>query len=226
MKISLIIPVYNESRAISACLDNLSGLRGEAEILFADGGSTDDTVAQIGGRYPVVTCPKRRAKQMNTAAAVASGGILLFSHCDSILPADTFEEISEAVEKGAAFGCFHIGFDYDRPLMRCNAWISNELRARRFHIAFGDQGMFFRRELFSRVGGFPDLPIMEDYALSRHLKRERIPLSVLSGRIITSGRRYRAGHPLTIMWRMFVLRCDYRLGVDPQKIARRYQDIR
>lgn len=226
MKISLIIPVYNESGTISACLDNLKCLRGEAEILFADGGSTDDTVAQIGGRYPVVPCSKGRARQMNAAAAAAAGDVLLFSHCDSVLPADTFEEIAEAVGKGTAFGCFHVGFDYDGPLMRCNAWISNELRARRSHIAFGDQGMFFRRKLFSRVGGFPDLPIMEDYALSRRLKRERVPLSVLPGRIITSGRRYRAGHPLMTMWRMFVLRCDYRLGEDPQKIARRYRDIR
>lgn len=224
MKISLIIPVYNEADAIGRCLANLEALEGEAEVLFADGGSTDGTLERLGGRA-VIRCPKGRSRQMNEAARQSEGDILWFSHCDSLLPPDGLRQIEEAVTRGAQFGCFHIGFDYQGPFMGCNTVLSN-LRARLWHIAFGDQGMFMTRELFLEAGGFPELPIMEDYEFSRRMRRAGVPLQVLPGRIITSGRRYRAGFPLAVMWRMFCLRCLYRAGADIDGIARRYRDIR
>lgn len=225
MKISLIIPVYNESATIGRCLANLAELKGEAEILFADGGSTDGTPEVIAGRYPVICCPKGRARQMNEAAGRSCGDVLWFSHCDSVLPPDALGQIEAAVSRGARFGCFRIGFDYQGPFMGCNTFNSN-LRARLWHIAFGDQGMFMTRELFFQEGGFPDLPIMEDYAFSRRMKRAGVRLQVLPGRIITSGRRYQTSHPLRTMWQMFYLRCLYRAGVDIDEIARRYCDVR
>ena len=225
MKVSLVIPIYNESAVIDRCLANLRSLRSEVEILFADGGCTDDTMAKIGDTYRVIPCPKGRAKQMNTAAKEASGDIIWFSHADSVLPVDAVEQILAAAEQGAVFGCFHIGFDYDGPFMKCNTVNSNR-RAKWGHIAFGDQGIFVERELFLRQGGFPDLPIMEDYELSLRMKKQRIPLTVLPGQIITSGRRYQTNHPLLTMWRMFYLRCCYRAGMDINEIARRYKDIR
>ncbi len=225
MKLSLIIPIYNESAVIGRCLANLGKLRGEVEVLFADGGSTDDTLQKIGDAYRVISCPKGRAKQMNTAAREATGDILWFSHSDSVLPADAVEQILAAAEKGARFGCFHIGFDYDGPFMKCNTFNSN-LRAKFWHIAFGDQGIFMERNLFLEQGGFPDLPIMEDFELSRRMKKQRVPLVVLPGQIITSGRRYQTNYPLLTMWRMFYLRCCYRAGMDINEIARRYRDIR
>ena len=125
MKLSLIIPIYNESEVIDRCLANLRSLRGEVEILFADGGSTDDTLAKIGDAYRVISCPKGRARQMNAAAQEARGDILWFSHSDSLLPSDAVEQILAAAEKGAVFGCFHIGFDYDGPFMKMNTRNSN-----------------------------------------------------------------------------------------------------
>ena len=107
---------------------------------------------------------------------------------------------------GARFGCFHIGFDYDGPFMGCNTLNSN-LRARLWHIAFGDQGIFMDKDLFFEVNGFPDLPIMEDYELSRIMKRRSEKLYLLPGRIITSGRRYNRCNPIITMWQMFNLRC-------------------
>ena len=193
MRISLIIPVYNEAGAIDRCLANLEALEGEAEVLFADGGSTDGTLEKLAGRR---------------------------------VPRDGLGQIAAAVGRGTRFGCFHIGFDYRGPFMGCNTVLSN-LRARLWRIAFGDQGMFMTRALFLQAGGFPELPIMEDYEFSRRMRRAGVPLRLLPGRIITSGRRYRTGGcPLAVMWRMFHLRCLYRAGVDIHEIARRYRDVR
>lgn len=224
MKISLIVPIYNESKTISAMLDQLEDLPGDWEILFADGGSCDDTLAQIDDRFRVLKAPKGRANQMNYAAGQAASDVVWFVHCDSRLPRDAHAQITEAVEKGGQWGCFHIGFDYDGPFMGCNTYLSNR-RARR-GIAFGDQGIWARREVFESLGGFPDLPIMEDYEFSRQLKAAGIPICQLPGRIITSGRRYEKRFPLLTMWQMFYLRCLYRSGVDIHEIARRYKDIR
>ena len=200
MDLSLIIPVYNERAAIERCLTNLEALEGPVEVIFADGGSADGTVE-------------------------ATGNVLWFSHCDSLLPADGPEQIRRAVEAGVVFGCFTIAFDYDGPFMGCNTFLSN-FRSRRWHIAFGDQGIFVRRDLFQDMGGFPDLPLMEDYEFSRRMKARKIPLTVLPGQIVTSARRYRQGSPLVTMAKMFCLRCLYRAGVNIEKIARLYQDVR
>ena len=225
MKISIIIPIYNERAKIGSCLENLSRLSGDFEVLFADGGSTDDTLSQIPARCRIIRCGKGRAVQMNTAAKEASGDYLWFVHCDSRLPTDALRQITAAAEAGKMFGCFHIGFDYDGPFMGCNTFMSNR-RAWMDHIAFGDQGIWIQKELFLAQGGFPEIPIMEDYEFSRRMKRQKIRLHVLPGRIITSGRRYQTGHPLKTMWQMFYLRCLYRAGTDIEEIARRYKDIR
>ena len=224
MKISLIIPIYNESKTIGKMLRQLEELPGDWEILFADGGSAYDTLAQIGDRFRVLHAPKGRANQMNYAAAQASSDVIWFVHCDSLLPKDAHAQISEAVEQGAQWGCFHIGFDYNGPFMGCNTYFSNR-RAKK-GIAFGDQGIWIRKEVFNSLGGFPDLPIMEDYEFSLRMQRKNIPICQLPGRIITSGRRYEKHFPLLTMWQMFYLRCLYRRGVDIQEIARRYKDIR
>ena len=222
MKISIITPIYNESAKIETFLQELEKLTGDFEVLFADGGSTDDTVSKIPGVYRVIPCGKGRAVQMNTAAKEASGDYLWFVHCDSRIPAEGIRQIEHS---GADFGCFHIGFDYDGPFMGCNTFMSNR-RAIMDHIAFGDQGIWIKRDLFLAQGGFPELPIMEDYEFSRQMKRQKIRLKVLPGRIITSGRRYQTNHPLKTMWSMIWLRHLYRRGMDIQEIARRYKDIR
>ena len=224
MKISLIIPIYNESKTIAPMLDQLEQLPGDWEILFADGGSCDDTLTQIGDRFRTLNAPKGRANQMNFAAAQATSEVIWFVHCDSVLPKNAHDQISAAVEQDAKWGCFHIGFDYDGPFMGCNTYFSNR-RAKR-GIAFGDQGIWVRKDIFDSMGGFPDLPIMEDYEFSRQMNAANIPICQLPGRIITSGRRYEKRFPLITMWQMFYLRCLYRQGVDIQEIARRYRDIR
>ena len=224
MKITIVLPVYNESKTINTMLSQLDLLPGNWEILFADGGSQDDTREKIGEKYTVLDSPKGRANQMNFAAAHASSDVIWFLHCDSQIPMDAYEQISRAVARGAKWGCFHIGFDYDGPFMGCNTYFSNR-RAKK-GIAFGDQGIWVKKDIFESVGGFPDLPIMEDYEFSLRMQKAKYPITQLSGVIVTSGRRYEKQFPPLTMWQMFYLRCLYRRGVDIQEIARRYRDIR
>ena len=224
MKITMIIPIYNESKTIESMMDQLDTLPGDWEILFADGGSKDDTLEKIGTRYRCLKSPKGRANQMNHGAANASAEVLWFIHCDSVLPKAAHAQICNAVESGAQWGCFHIGFDYDGPFMGCNTYFSNR-RAKK-GIAFGDQGIWVKKDVFDAMGGFPDLPIMEDYEFSLRMQRRQLPICQLPGRIITSGRRYETRFPPLTMWQMFRLRCLYRKGMDIEEIARRYKDIR
>lgn len=224
MKITIVLPVYNESKTIDTMLAQLDTLPGNWEILFADGGSQDDTCEKIGSRYRVLNSPKGRANQMNHGAANASADVIWFLHCDSQIPTDAHDQISRAVARGKQWGCFHIGFDYDGPFMGCNTFFSNR-RAKK-GIAFGDQGIWVKREIFESIGGFPDLPIMEDYEFSLRMQKSGIPICQLDSTIITSGRRYKNTFPPVIMWQMFYLRCLYRKGTDIQEIARRYRDIR
>ena len=224
MKITIVLPVYNESKTIGKMLTQLETLPGDWEIMFADGGSRDDTLDRIGSRYRVLRSPKGRANQMNHGAANASAEVIWFVHCDSQLPKDAHSQICQAVAEGSQWGCFHIGFDYDGPFMGCNTYFSNR-RARK-GIAFGDQGIWVRKDVFHAMGGFPELPIMEDYEFSLRMKEKKIPICQLPGKIITSGRRYESKFPPLTMWQMFYLRCLYRRGTDIQEIARRYRDIR
>ena len=118
MKISLIVPIYNEEKKIDTLLAQLRALPGSWEIILADGGSTDDTLQKAGLDFTLLSCPKGRANQMNFAASRAAGDVLWFVHCDSILPKNAYDQIRSAVENGAQWGCFHIGFDYHGPFKR------------------------------------------------------------------------------------------------------------
>jgi len=224
MKITIVLPIYNESSTIAAMQRQLDSLPGEWEILFADDGSSEDTIQKIGSRHRVLRSPKGRANQMNHGAANASGEILWFLHCDSRIPMDAHAQIRAAAEQGTTCGCVHSGVAYDGSFMGCNAYLSNR-RAKK-GIAFGDQGIWIKKAVFEEMGGFPDLPIMEDYEFSLRMQRSGIPICQLPGQIITSGRRYEKRFPLITMWQMFYLRCLYRRGVDILEIARRYRDIR
>ena len=224
MKITIVLPIYNESKTIGSMVSQLESLPGDWEIIFADGGCTDDTTEKIPGCYRILKSPKGRANQMNHGAANASSDVLWFVHCDSRIPADAHAQISGAIAQGKQWGCFHIGFDYNGPFMGCNTYFSNRRAGK--GIAFGDQGIWVKKDLFESMGGFPDLPIMEDYEFSLRMKEANVPICQLPGRIITSGRRYEKRFPPVTMWQMFYLRCLYRRGVDIQEIARRYKDIR
>ena len=220
-KISIIIPCYKEGDTLSTMEEQLRPYKKKAEILFADGGEN-----HFSGEYKVVPCPKGRAKQMNTAAKEASGDILFFLHCDSILPKGFLEEIREALRK-TPVACFGIRFSPSTPLMMICSFISNH-RVYDRKVMFGDQGIFLGRELFFQMGGFPDIPLMEDYQFSLNLKSRGIPMGLCKKRLITSERRFSGSffHKLLIMWKMNRLRARYRKGEEIDALAKEYRDIR
>ena len=220
-KISIIIPCYKEGDTLSNMEEQLRPYKKQAEILFADGGEN-----HFSGEYKVVPCPKGRARQMNTAAKEASGDILFFLHCDSILPKGFLEEIREALRK-TPVACFGIRFKPSSPLMTICSFISNH-RVYDRKVMFGDQGIFLGRELFFQMGGFPDIPLMEDYQFSLNLKSRGIPMGLCKKRLITSERRFSGSffHKLLIMWKMNRLRARYRKGEEIDALAKEYRDIR
>ena len=226
MKVSIIIPIYNEETTIEKLLKSIEPLDGKCEILFVNGGSTDRTVELIGDKYPVYDAPKGRAKQMNYGAKVSTGDVLFFLHCDSEVPETALEEIETVMKKHKA-GCFGIAFHSWHFFMFTCRIISNH-RIKDRKVMFGDQGIFVERNLFFEVGMFPDIPIMEDYQFSLTLKEKGVKLGMTKHRIYTSARRFEGStiDKLRIMWKMNRLRAMYRDGVELEKIALLYQDVR
>lgn len=225
--LSILVPLYNEEKALPALLERLAPLRTKGiEILFSDGGSTDTSRALLeAGGWRVITGAKGRGAQCNLAARHATGSVFFFLHCDSILSPDAPEQILRAVEQGASWGCLSITFDQTRFPYNLGIIISN-LRAKIGHIVFGDQGIFMTRSLFKAMGGFPSLPIMEDYELSLRLKKANIAPTVLPCPIVASVRRFEAGGPWRVGFKMYYYRHLYRKGVDPDVIQQKYKNCR
>ena len=227
--ISVIVPLYNEENVIANLLAQIVRLEGDREVLLSDGGSMDRTWERAREALPrgarLIAAPRGRAAQSNAAAKEARGDVLFFLHADSAIAPDTLRLVEQAVENGALWGCLKLRFDDPHLLMTLCAWLSN-LRARMGGVAFGDQGIFVRRSLFWEIGGFPEMPLMEDYEFSLRLKRKKIPPVQLKCPIVTSARRFRQGGRLRTMFLMWRLRCLYRRGHDVEEIADRYRQAR
>lgn len=226
LKISIIVPVYNEEKLIEQLLEQLRPLAASCEILLVDGGSTDRTLELITSEFRVLHSPKGRAEQMNMGAEKSKGDVLFFLHCDSELPDRPLAEI-RSVMKDHPAGCFGIAFHSRHFFMWTCRVISNH-RVKDRRVMFGDQGIFITRELFFQAGMFPKLPIMEDYQFSLTLKEMGVKLGLTKHRIFTSDRRFPKGTipKLRMMWKMNRLRKMYRDGVPIERIADLYRDVR
>lgn len=221
--LSIIVPALDEAATIAAALARLAPLRARgAEVILADGGSSDDTVAHARpGADRLVAAPRGRGAQMNGGAAVARGDVLLFLHADTRLPDDADSLVLDGLARsGRAWGRFAVQIAGSHPLLPVVARMMN-LRSRLSGIATGDQAMFMRRQAFLQAGGFPDLPLMEDVAMSRRLKRISPPLC-LRARVTTSGRRWERNGLWRTVWLMWRLRLAFFLGAEPARLAREY----
>ncbi len=225
MEISVIVPTVNEEAAVAA---TLASARAPAvrEVIVADGGSSDGTCAIARQGADLVLCtPRGRAVQMNAGAAEARGEVLLFLHADTILPAGFDAAVLAAcADVRVVGGRFDVSLLPTSPLL----WLTGTLinwRSRLSRIATGDQAIFVRRDVFQQIGGFPAIPLMEDIALSRALKR-RGRIACLRQRVITSSRRWRQAGVIRTILLMWSLRLLYFCGVSPTRLRRVYADTR
>ena len=222
--LSVVIPVLNEAEGIVETLAALQPLRARGcEVIVTDGGSTDgsrERAMPLADR--VVPSSRGRARQQNAGAAVARGEVLLFLHADTRLPADADRLVSDGLNaSGRGWGRFDVRLTGRHPMLRVIERMIG-VRSRLSGIATGDQAIFVRRGWFTRAGGFPDLPLMEDVALSKALHRQGPPLC-LRQTVLTSSRRWEergVWRTMALMWR---LRLEFWLGADPAKLAERYR---
>ncbi|MBI2924351.1 MAG: TIGR04283 family arsenosugar biosynthesis glycosyltransferase [Verrucomicrobia bacterium] len=220
-RVSVIIPALNEEKHIAVALDSAQRA-GPHEIIVVDGGSTDNTAQRAQDLGAIVIRSKRgRAHQMNAGAAWATGSVLLFLHADTLLPPHWPRLVTEALlQPSVAAGAFRLKIGEDFPgkrLVECSA----NFRSRWLRRPYGDQGLFLRRALFEEIGGFADLPIMEDYELVRRLRR-RGRIVIVDEGIVTSGRRWRQlGFLRATLVNKLVI-AGYHLGVAPQSLAMLY----
>lgn len=225
MRISVVIPVLNEERAIAATLKALAPL-GPDEVIVVDGGSADRTreiALECGAR--LARSPSGRAEQMNHGASLAGGEVLLFLHADTRLPASAISDIRNALrDPETVGGRFDLRLDGARPIFRLIGLLIS-LRSRLTKVATGDQAIFVRRDIFDGLGGFPEIPLMEDVALSRMLKR-RGRVACLWSRVTTSARRWESEGVLRTIFKMWTLKLLYLAGVSPFRLRRYYGDAR
>ena len=224
-QVSVIIPALNEEQHLASTLQAVGQCKCH-EVILVDGGSADSTVrlAKAAG-IRVLTSKPGRARQMNAGAAVAEGGALLFLHADTLLPTGWAEVIARNLRRpnvvGGAFRFRITGNFRGKSFVE---WTTS-LRSRWLQRPYGDQGLFLARPLFEEMGGFADLPIMEDYEFTSRLRR-RGRLITVKEPALTSGRRWESLGVLRTTLRNQWMLASYHAGVPPQKLAARYRAMR
>ena len=219
ISVSIIIPVYNEASQLGQSLKKLlqNVQNSKTEIILSDGGSTDNSLS-IAKQYPckIIKSEAGRARQMNAAVNHANGDYLLFLHADSGLPDDWLRQI----QKAQNWGFFPVRLSGQHWFLRVIETAMN-FRSRITKVATGDQGLYFTRSFFTRLKGFPDIPIMEDVAISKRARRIAKP-SISSFPVVTSSRRWEHNGIIKTVFLMWGLRLAYWLGVKPERLYRIY----
>jgi rSAM/selenodomain-associated transferase 2 len=223
-KISIIIPVLNEGNTIGACLDRLNGQAEPNEIVVVDGGSQDNTLA-IVRTFPGVKWLRAskagRGRQMNQGVRVAKGDILLFLHSDTLLMPGGLAMIETLLaQTGIVAGSFSLRFDHQSPFLRLYARFS---RINHILFTYGDQGLFMTRRIFEQVGGFPELPLMEDVEIQKILRRIGRFVKIRHP-VVTSARRFLLNGIIRQQLLNTGLVLLYHAGVSPVRLKRFYND--
>ena len=225
-RLSIIIPVLGEAERITALVDALCDQQsdGRCEIIVVDGDPDGGTIQVIHHRDVIsVVSPKGRARQMNAGAALAQGENLLFLHADTRLPDGAFNRISTVLaQKQYVAGAFDLGIDSDRWALKVVACFAS-LRSRITRIPYGDQAIFMRKDYFTDIGGYQDIPLMEDVELMHRIKKRGERIAILSDRVSTSPRRWEREGIIYCTLRDWVLATLYSLGVSPDRLARFYR---
>jgi rSAM/selenodomain-associated transferase 2 len=221
LRVAVIVPALNEEAAIGEALR--SAREGADSLIVVDGGSTNDTVgrAQAAAARVIRSEGRGRALQMNAGARSIDADVLLFLHADAVLPGGWRRAVCEAIGAGAGWGRFDVRLD-DRSALLATVGAMMNLRSRVTGICTGDQGIFVAQAAWQAVGGFAEIPLMEDIELSGRLRRKFGRPACLRLRVRASSRRWRAGGPWRTIIAMWCWRALYFLGASPGWLHRRY----
>lgn len=221
--VSIIIPALNEEHALPVTLASLQSFREQGtEVIVVDGGSVDNTVHCAQGLADtLIFSPTGRATQLNTGASVAKGKWLLFLHADTLLPEGAIQYMVQATKQSPSWGRFDVQLDGSDLAFRIIEKLMN-WRSCLTGIVTGDHAMFVSKELFTQVGGYPPIELMEDIAISKRLKQHSRPIC-LAERVITSSRRWKNNGVLKTVLLMWRLRSAYYFKTSPSVLFKRYQ---
>jgi rSAM/selenodomain-associated transferase 2 len=224
---SLIIPVYKEMELIHACMERLINLEdvSQCEVIVVDGDGGSTLRALQKRTYPfqfhTINTKQGRGAQLHEGALASSGSILIFLHVDVQLPKNGLALLRSALENHPA-GAFNLGIDSKRYFLQLGRFVAN-LRSRVTRVPYGDQVHFIRREAYFNVGGYRDIPIMEDVALMLALRKRGVSIIILKEKVVASDRRWRKEGMLRATFKDWILYTSYRMGVPAQKLAAKYR---
>lgn len=223
---SVIIPVLNEASLINGTIDHLRALDGgeSLEIIVVDGDQGGGTVRTITRKdVKQTSSPRGRGRQMNEGAALATGNILLFLHVDTRPPRDALGLIRSTMENNRyVAGSFDLGIESSQPIFRIIERAAS-LRSRITRIPFGDQGIFIRKDYFMQVGGYREIPVMEDVEIMDRIKKRGDRIYIIPRRVSTASRRWEQEGIVWCTLRNWMLQILYFLGISPYKLARFYK---
>lgn len=225
MKLSVIIPVLNEADTINRTLNHLFQQSSQPdEVIVVDGDPEGSTLKSINtNRVKSILSPPGRGIQMNSGAREASGEILLFLHADTLLPEEGLAVILDAMKnRQTDVGAFDLCIDSNNLIFRMIEATAS-LRSRLTRLPFGDQAIFIRQSVFDLMGGYREIPVMEDLELMKRLKAKKIPVSFLSPGVITSSRRWESEGILRRTLKNWLLILLYHAGITPDRLKRFYR---
>jgi rSAM/selenodomain-associated transferase 2 len=224
IKFSIIVPVFHEGERINDLIEHLHCLNSDEniEIIVVDG--VQDTLRAIHNENVIkVSSEKGRAKQMNAGASIARGEILIFLHADTELPLHALKKINSFMERREYMGgAFDLGIKSDKFIFKLIGTLSS-FRSRLSRIPFGDQAIFIRREYFNQIGGYKEIPLMEDVELMRRIKKSGNKIWIFYDRAMTSPRRWEKEGVIYCIFRNWTLQILYLLGVSPYHLVRYYK---
>ena len=223
--LSIIIPTLNEEDVLGKTLSRLADDK-SCEVIVVDGGSSDATLLLADkASCTIISGPRGRGRQMNLGAAAATAEVLLFLHADTLLPNNFSELILSTVsQSNAAAGAFSLAIDSPAKILAAIAWLAN-LRSRLLHLPYGDQALFTTQQVFSAIGGFPEIEIMEDFAFVKKMQKKGA-IIILPECATTSARRWQNMGIIRTTFINQLMVCGYGLGVPPVILAKWYRRLR
>jgi rSAM/selenodomain-associated transferase 2 len=224
----VIIPVFHEEAIVNDAIDRLAAQAAQrtegtvVDIIVVDGSAGGETVGAIRGGAHGIVSARGRAAQMNAGAAAAHGDVLLFLHVDTVLPAGGLEKVASVMADGRfAGGAFDLGISDGRCAFRIIEQIAS-MRSRLTRVPYGDQAIFIARDYFTDIGGYSDLPIMEDVDLMRRVKKRGGKICIIDEKVQTSARRWQKEGIPGCTLRNWTIMALYLAGVHPEKLAKWY----